>query len=85
MKQISTEDRLLIIQIADRAVDKHKFGSKLDIIADIVCVHLTHGLRLLEMLNARHLDFFHDIFGIMLYLNRATGKFEDCFSPRFSC
>lgn len=40
-------------------------------------------LRLSDLLQADDFNFAHDIFGIDRHINRATGKLENFFSPRF--
>jgi len=42
-------------------------------------------LDLYGLLNASHLDFVHDICGIVRHMDRSTypGKLTDCFVPRF--
>jgi hypothetical protein len=51
---------------------------------DITAVHLNGcPLRLKELLEARDLDFSHDMGGIARHLDRRTGKLTNCFLPRF--
>ena len=52
---------------------------------DITACHLNgNPLRLDELLAADDANFGHDVFGIVRYMDRETGKLTDCFSPRFT-
>ncbi len=52
---------------------------------DITAAHRNGcPLKLDELLKAEDFDFAHDVFGIRRYINRKTGKLENCFLPRFS-
>jgi hypothetical protein len=86
------EDNTLIIAIADRYLklcDSLKLPSckpkKLDLVMDIEAAH-NNGcpLKLAELLKADNFDFAHDIGGIQNNINRATGKLENCFLPRYA-
>lgn len=49
---------------------------------DITATHLNGcPLKLTDLLNSDKSDFFHDIFGISLHIDRTTGKLLDCFIP----
>lgn len=39
-------------------------------------------LDLEKLLHADAFNFSHDVFGIARYINRNTGKLENCFVPR---
>jgi hypothetical protein len=79
----------LISGIADRAVKMAaKHGAerlKRDVLMDLTAAHRNaFTLDLKGLLEAGDGDFSHDVFGIMKYLNRRTGKLEDCFVPRYA-
>ena len=56
---------------------------KIELQPDIAAVHLTYGLNLKNFLNAKPFDFYHDLAGIVHYLDRETGKLEGLFRPKF--
>lgn len=75
--------------IVKRAMDMaNKVGIKVEnmtLLMDIDACHCNgNPLRLAELLEADDFNFAHDIFGIMGNINRATGKLENCFVPRYS-
>lgn len=86
----SPEDALIIIQIAKRAASlAHKHGiayGRQDAAMDVTAVHLNGcPLRLQELLEAKDVDFAHDVFGIRRFIDRTTGKINPAlFGPRFS-
>lgn len=41
-------------------------------------------LRLEDLLKSSDSNFIHDLAGINKYINRKTGKLEECFWPRFA-
>lgn len=77
-----------IVDIARRASEMaYRAGIEynvLDAVMDITAVHDATPLRLMDLLDADKLDFAHDIFGIRQNINRATGKLENSFLPRFT-
>lgn len=78
-----------IVKIATRILKDYKV---MNAMMDIEAVHCNgNPLRLEAMLEAgmsedqgKLMDFFHDISGIWLHINRKTGKLEDGFQPRFT-
>lgn len=93
MKEISfkttTEERIKIQQIAERAAKKYKeMGYKLNMlhsVMDITAVHLNGcPLDLERLLEAPEFDFIHDVAGIAQHLNRETGELEGFFIPRYA-
>jgi len=54
-----------------------------DMDMDLIAVHGSLGLRLIEMLEGDSLNLMHDIFGIAHNLNRETLELENFFSPRY--
>ena len=52
---------------------------------DLTAVHLNDvPLRLSDLRKADDANFGHDVFGIVRYIDRKTGKLTDCFLPRFA-
>jgi len=82
-------DSKIIGQIVARAKrqDRFKFDS-LSLIMDLEAVHEANPLRLKALLEADTFNFWHDIAGIINYINRGAGEgesiFTDFFSPRFT-
>lgn len=81
----SKKENELITKIVNRACEGHKVIIKIDLSMDIVATHC-NGTKLdLEKFFAfDDFNFYHDIFGIMRYINRTTGKLDNCFLPRCS-
>lgn len=83
-------DTQIVSAIAERYIREVeklniKHRSKLDIMMDIEATHCNgNPLKLAELLKADLFNFMHDVSGIQNSLNRATGKLENCFVPRFS-
>ncbi len=89
--KVTKDDAKVIDQIVDRAmqeigiralggVDHGRTGVSMDITA----VHASdQPLRLSELLGADSFNFSHDICGIVLHIDRKTGRTRDCFVPRF--
>jgi len=86
--QTSSEDFKYIISIVMRHEvefpDIYK-GKRLEAVMDISMTH-TNGcpLKLRDLFMAKSFDFYHDVIGIRLYLDRNTGKLADCFLPRYA-
>jgi len=83
------EETEIIRKIAKRATALfNAFGSRYTTINALMNISAAHcnacPLKLAELLAADDFNFSHDIAGIRLNLNRATGKIENCFLPRFS-
>ncbi len=53
------------------------------LIRDLAAYHLASPLRLDDLLKAPAHDLLHDVRGIYISLNRATGQPRACFTPRF--
>lgn len=81
------KDYQLIVKIVQRAL-KTGGSTNLDrrnLAMDITAAHLNGcKLDLVELLNAKDSDFWHDVLGIRQHLNRLTGKLKNCFDPRCS-
>lgn len=84
----SKDDTDLIAEIAGKAAKLYAdIGHDFDMMSmvmDLEVVHAETPLRLEEMLESENYDFIHDIAGIRRHLNRATGRLEDFFVPRFT-
>ena len=57
---------------------------KITILMDLEAVHNRNPLSLQEFLDADNFNFAHDITGILLNMNRDTGKLKNRFLPRFT-
>ena len=78
------QECMSIALIANRA---HHLGvdrSKRDLIMDLEVAHHSCPMDLDGLHNAADHDLIHDVCGIVHHLNRATGKLEDYFSPRYA-
>lgn len=76
------EEQKYVDAIIKRAQDTLREISALDLGMDLLAVHKTNPLDLKILSEFPDLDFAHDIYGIMHYLNRKTGQLTKCFSPR---
>ena len=63
---------------------KKNYPDKLSMMMDIDVVNENYHLKLLELLAADDLNFYHDLIGIGNNLNRKTKKLENCFVPRYA-
>lgn len=79
--ETTPEDRALIDRIVDRAKVDDPMGLDMDITA---CHCNGNPLDLQKFADALYPDFWHDINGIRLYIDRSTGKLSNCFVPRCS-
>lgn len=80
----SGEDRKLIIKIVNRA---KKLGLTTDVLSsamDITATHELAPLRLKAFLEADEFNFRHDFCGIHNCIDRATGRLQKNFVPRFT-
>ncbi len=77
-------DYLIINRLCERARTKYPDVNFVDLDMDITAAHLIEPLNLDKFEAAKDFDFFHDVFGIMKYIDRASGKLTDCFLPRCS-
>lgn len=82
----SKEDATLIEKIAEIAVQRGFYQTKLNAIMDLTALQANGTpLQLADMLEAADsLDFAHDLCGIRVHLDRDSGKLKDCFVPRFA-
>lgn len=80
------EELRLIEKIVNRGWGKMKrnYRTRLDMIMDLDAANKNCPLKLQELLDTDDFNFYHDIIGIGRYMNRDTGKLEDCFLPRFA-
>lgn len=91
MKRYTTtpQEQETIIKIARRAVALGKRSGNnldmLDIVLDLRACHASAcALDLEKLLKADDFTFAHDVFGIMMHMDRNTGKLLDCFIPRLA-
>lgn len=85
----TSDEAALITEIVDRAVDMFKRSGveidRLSLEMDLTACHLNGcPLRLDELKDASTFDFLHDIRGIAIHIDRATGELGDCFVPRYA-
>jgi len=76
---------MLMSKIADRAIEKMpELGPKLSLLMDLEFTHAQSPLRLEAFLAADDSNFMHDAIGIHNRMDRATGKLNGGFHPRFA-
>lgn len=84
----ATKDEHVVIgKIADRFIGffKDHHVPKMELLMDLEATHCNgNPLKLQELLESKDADFAHDVSGIQRYIDRSTGKLQDCFSPRYS-
>lgn len=81
---VSKQDRALIEQIVDRAVQSLGLD-RLEISMDLTAVHANGcPLDLAGLLIAEPFDFGHDVMGINRYIDRNSGHLTRQFLPRFA-
>jgi hypothetical protein len=56
----------------------------LDIEMDIIAAHIKNPLNLKALLEADKFNFYHDIAGINVHIDRESGEMKDHFVPRFT-
>lgn len=80
------KDLIVISDIADRAIHNNLIPAegKLSLMMDIDAAHENQPIDLRALLDADLFNFCHDVGGIQRHLNRAEGKLENCFRPRFA-
>jgi hypothetical protein len=79
----------IIVQIAKRAEALYAsldraIPDRFALLMDLEHVHAHIPMKLDALLKANDANFAHDVFGIRQHLNRATGKLENCFVPRYA-
>ena len=88
--EISDQDLNLISLIVERAKTPPStamplaHATKAGLKQDVAAYHLASPLRLDDLLKAPIHDLLHDVHGIYVSLNRATGEPRGCFTPRFA-
>ena len=84
--KFTSDEQKIVSQIVDRAISMAVAEGitiqRSDMEMDIAAAHADCPLALTDLLNAKNGDFGHDVFGIRRYMNRKTGKLENCFLPR---
>ena len=84
------EESKLISKIVSRYMNKCaelniSAGKQMNLNMDISATHLNgNPLKLNELLKADDTNFMHDVNGIRQYIDRTTGKLQNCFVPRYS-
>ena len=80
---ILTEDRETIGKICKRVKSKYPTTDLLSLDMDLTTTHANGcPLDLNKLLTFPDFDFYHDIFGIITFINRKNGKLTSCFLPR---
>jgi hypothetical protein len=90
--ECSDADRKVICKIAERASrlylkfnEPDKFCNLQSMDMDITAVHCNGcPLRLEDLLAADDFNFMHDVYKIIVFLDRSTGKLMYDFRPRFA-
>ena len=81
------EDVLFAREIVKRTKHEGRFpsvGGFSCLQMDLEAISLIVNMDWEGLLKASEEDFYHDLDGIQRYLNRETGKLENCFFPRFA-
>lgn len=86
---VTIEEFKTIAEIADRAfklaVELGDLYPLMDAEMDITATHANGcPLDLCELLAADDANFGHDVFGIRHFIDRGTGKLDECFLPRYA-
>lgn len=86
---VNSDDARLLHLIAKRAV--HMAAANgfvypiIDADMDLTACHANGcTLKLTALLTADDSNFAHDVFGIQRHIDRASGKLQNCFLPRFA-
>lgn len=86
---ITRKESILIQSIVERA--KHiaqRAGVPFDTMSTIMDLEACHSngcrLNLYKLRDADDFNLAHDVFGIIIHLDRNTGKLKDFFLPRFA-
>ena len=84
---ISAYDAMLVTDIARLVVEVRNLD-QMTLEMDLTACHANGNpmdfQRLLGAHRTAPQDFWHDLNGIILNINRKTGKLGDCFVPRYS-
>jgi len=82
--KLNQKDAELIGRIVKRGVKENGIKDILSAQMDISAAHVEMPIKLSELLKADKFNFGHDVVGIINNINRATGKLDNCFVPRFA-
>ena len=84
---ISADDAMIVADIARIVVEVRNLD-QMAVEMDLTACHASGNpmdfQRLLDAHRTAPQDFWHDLNGIILNINRKTGKLGDCFVPRYS-
>lgn len=84
--KITRIDLTDVDRIATRAIKATPLHSpmlnKMDLTMDLAAAHIACPIDLQQLLDAKELDFWHDVSGIIKHIDRETGELRDCFVPR---
>ena len=84
-EKASAKDYEVVSKIAKRALELLPVSDFQACTMDIIATHISGcPLDLAKLLKADNSNFLHDICGINKHIDRATGKLQDCFAPRFA-
>lgn len=83
-EKITKNECRIITDIVSRYAIQVPHLNYLDTTMDLQACHIYNPLDLHALLIAKDVDFFHDVCGIIRYIDRETGKLTHCFSPRCS-
>ena len=85
MNKINRESHELdqIDEVASRAMQSNEFSAHIDTISLILSLRSVDcKLDFKRLLSFDDFNFFHDVVGIMINLDRKTGKLKNFFVPR---
>ena len=83
-KDVKKGDTLGAAAVVERAVNEGTCVDPISLQLDLEAVSLSVSMDWEGLLKASEGNFYHDLDGIQRYLNRETGKLENCFFPRFA-
>ncbi|MNJ53191.1 hypothetical protein D3C77_485710 [compost metagenome] len=85
--KVTPEEAELISKITDRAIANlpEAYSDRQSLEMDITACHANGcKLRLADLFNANDFNLMHDVTGISRNIDRATGKIQNHFLPRFA-
>jgi len=82
---VSKKDLKFVGAIIERAINDNKKLNAKSLRMDLIAIHKNgNPLDLEKLLSANLFNFNHDVYGIMKYIDRKTGRLTNHFLPRYS-
>lgn len=82
--ELSKSEFKTVDVIVQRALAMNEQIGELDLIMTLSAVHAHTPLRLDELSTTDDGNFIHDVFGMLRFIDRKTGRLTCHFSPRFA-